>query len=221
MATEKQRNSPMAMAETDSTSSSDSMTIRATGFQRRVNEDLVVSGYCRQIQTLLEAFGCSIPPPIIKLCLHFYKARAIVNIAIGQCGNQLFAPFIDSLCQEYAIDRKTCQSTKNDALVGNTYLRQEEKRRAARALCVDLDPNTYSTVSTCPLVHTDNMYFGASGAGHNWAKGIYTEGAELIDEVMDILRKEIEGHDTPQAIQLMHSLGGGTGANGICTPPEV
>jgi hypothetical protein len=30
---------------------------------------------------------------------------------------------------------------------------------------------------------TDNFAFGQSGAGNNWAKGHYTEGAELVDQV--------------------------------------
>ncbi len=37
-----------------------------------------------------------------------------------------------------------------------------------------------------------------TGAGNNWAKGHYTEGAELIDSVMDIVRKEAEGCDCLQ-----------------------
>jgi tRNA A22 N-methylase len=48
--------------------------------------------------------------------------------------------------------------------------------------------------------------------GNNWAKGHYTEGAELVDAVMDVLRKEAEGCDCLQGFQLAHSLGGGTGS---------
>merc|ERR1711959_504732 len=40
----------------------------------------------------------------------------------------------------------------------------------------------------------------------------YTEGAELIDSVLDVVRKEAEGCDCLQGFQLCHSLGGGTGA---------
>ena len=36
----------------------------------------------------------------------------------------------------------------------------------------------------------DNFVFGQTGAGNNWAKGHYTEGAELIDSVLDVVRKE-------------------------------
>ena len=53
---------------------------------------------------------------------------------------------------------------------------------------------------------------GQSGAGNNWAKGHYTEGAELIDSVLDVVRKEAESCDCIQGFQLTHSLGGGTGA---------
>jgi tubulin beta len=44
------------------------------------------------------------------------------------------------------------------------------------------------------------------------AKGHYTEGAELIEEVLDVVRKEAEGCDLLQGFQLCHSLGGGTGS---------
>merc|ERR1711937_1089101 len=48
--------------------------------------------------------------------------------------------------------------------------------------------------------------------GNNWAKGHYTEGAELIDSVLDVVRKEAESCDCLQGFQMTHSLGGGTGA---------
>jgi len=53
---------------------------------------------------------------------------------------------------------------------------------------------------------------GQSGAGGNWAKGHYTEGAEMVDAVMDVVRKESENCDCLQGFQLAHSLGGGTGS---------
>jgi adenine-specific DNA methylase len=38
------------------------------------------------------------------------------------------------------------------------------------------------------LFRPDNYVFGQSGAGNNWAKGHYTEGAELVDTVMDVIQ---------------------------------
>ena len=35
----------------------------------------------------------------------------------------------------------------------------------------------------------DNFFSGDNGAGNNWAKGNYTEGAEIVDSVLDEIRK--------------------------------
>ena len=43
-------------------------------------------------------------------------------------------------------------------------------------------------------------------------QGHYTEGAELVDSVLDVVRKESESCDCLQGFQLTHSLGGGTGS---------
>jgi hypothetical protein len=34
--------------------------------------------------------------------------------------------------------------------------------------------------------------------GNNWAKGYYTEGAELLEYALDVIRKEAEGCDCMQ-----------------------
>ncbi|XP_042556516.1 tubulin beta chain-like isoform X2 [Dipodomys spectabilis] len=57
-----------------------------------------------------------------------------------------------------------------------------------------------------------NEAAGQSGAGNNWAKGHYTEGAELLEWVLDVVRRESERCDCLQGFQLAHSLGGGTGS---------
>lgn len=58
----------------------------------------------------------------------------------------------------------------------------------------------------------DCFITGSAGAGNNWAKGYYTEGAELIEEIMDAVRHESERCDSLQGFQMTHSLGGGTGS---------
>ena len=71
--------------------------------------------------------------------------------------------------------------------------------------------NTQSVHTVLRLV-SPRFTLGQSGAGNNWAKGHYTEGAELVDSVLDVVRKEAEGCDCLQGFQLTHSLGGGTGS---------
>ena len=43
-------------------------------------------------------------------------------------------------------------------------------------------------------------------------KGCYAEGAELIDSVLNVVRKETEGCDCLYGFQMCHSLDGGTGS---------
>jgi len=89
------------------------------------------------------------------------------------------------------------------------------KRYVPRAVLVDLEPGTMDTMKNGKLgdlFRPDSFIFGQSGAGNNWAKGHYTEGAELIDSVLDVVRKEAENSDCLQGFQITHSLGGGTGA---------
>ena len=70
-----------------------------------------------------------------------------------------------------------------------------------------------SSLFVCSIGYTIHyFYLGQSGAGNNWAKGHYTEGAELVDSVLDVVRKEAESCDCLQGFQLTHSLGGGTGS---------
>merc|ERR1712212_447417 len=84
-----------------------------------------------------------------------------------------------------------------------------------RAVCVDLEPGVVNNIKASPygeLFRPDNFVWGENGAGNSWAKGHYTEGAELVETVMDVVRKEAEGCDLLQGFQLAHSLGGGTGS---------
>ena len=84
-----------------------------------------------------------------------------------------------------------------------------------RAILTDLEPGTLDSVKAGPMgrmFRPDNFVSGKSGAGNNWAKGYYTEGAELVDILLDVTRKETEVCDCLQGYQMVHALGGGTGS---------
>jgi hypothetical protein len=54
------------------------------------------------------------------------------------------------------------------------------------------------------LYRPDTFVHGESGAGNIWAKGYYTEGAELVESVMDVIRHQTENTDSLQGFQLLH-----------------
>jgi tubulin beta len=98
----------------------------------------------------------------------------------------------------------------------NVYFNEgQEGRYVPRAVLTDLEPGTMDSIRSGAygsLFRPDNFIFGQSGAGNNWAKGHYTEGAELVDNIMEATRKEAEACDVLQGFQLTHSMGGGTGS---------
>ncbi|XWS49940.1 hypothetical protein CRYUN_Cryun12cG0045700 [Craigia yunnanensis] len=144
--------------------------------------------------------------------------REILHIQAGQCGNQIGGKFWEVVCNEHGID-----ATGN--YVGTSHVQLERVnvyyneasggRYVPRAALMDLEPGTMDSLRTGTygqLFRPDNFVFGQNGAGNNWAKGHYTEGAELIDSVLDVVRKEAENCDCLQGFQICHSLGGGTGS---------
>jgi hypothetical protein len=84
----------------------------------------------------------------------------------------------------------------------NVYYNEAGNGRwVPRSVMVDLEPGTMDSIkasSMGKLFKPDNFVFGQSGAGNNWAKGHYTEGAELVDQVLDVVRKEAENCDCLQ-----------------------
>ncbi|THG11395.1 hypothetical protein TEA_018504 [Camellia sinensis var. sinensis] len=147
--------------------------------------------------------------------------REILHIQGGQCGNQIGAKFWEVICDEHGIQpdgHYKVDGAPSDLQLEriNVYFNEASGGRyVPRAVLMDLEPGTMDSIRSGPygqIFRPDNFIFGQSGAGNNWAKGHYTEGAELIDSVLDVVRKEAENCDCLQGFQVCHSLGGGTGS---------
>ncbi|KAH2301661.1 hypothetical protein KXW82_005501 [Aspergillus fumigatus] len=144
--------------------------------------------------------------------------REIVHLQTGQCGNQVGAAFWQTISSEHGLDESgLCNASSDQQLERmNVYFNEVgNSKYVPRAVLVDLEPGTMDAIRSGPhgaLFRPDNFVFGQSSAGNNWAKGHYTEGAELVDQVIDVVRREAESCDYLQGFQITHSLGGGTGA---------
>ncbi|CAF1026385.1 unnamed protein product [Adineta steineri] len=144
--------------------------------------------------------------------------REIVHIQVGQCGNQMGTKFWEVISDEHGIDPTGAYHGDSDLQLEriNVYYNEATGGKyVPRSVLVDLEPGTMDSVRAGPygqLFRPDNFVFGQTGAGNNWAKGHYTEGAEIVDAVLDVVRKEAEACDCLQGFQLVHSLGGGCGS---------
>ncbi|ONK70015.1 uncharacterized protein A4U43_C05F29320 [Asparagus officinalis] len=132
--------------------------------------------------------------------------REILHIQGGQCGNQIGAKFWEVVCAEHGIDstgRYTGDSDLQLERINVYYNEASCGRFVPRAVLMDLEPGTMDSIRSGPygqIFRPDNFVFGQSGAGNNWAKGHYTEGAELIDSVLDVVRNNwAKGHYTEGA----------------------
>ncbi|RKP14862.1 alpha-beta tubulin [Piptocephalis cylindrospora] len=144
--------------------------------------------------------------------------REIIHVQTGQCGNQIGSKFWEVISDEHGIQPDGTYTGSTDLQLEriNVYYNEANANNyVPRAILVDLEPGTMDSVRAGAygqLFRPDNFVFGQSGAGNNWAKGYYTEGAELVDSILDIIRKEAENCDMLQGFQVSHSLGGGTGS---------
>ncbi|CAL1716086.1 unnamed protein product [Somion occarium] len=142
--------------------------------------------------------------------------REIINVQAGQAGNQVGESFWRMLLAEHGLDEEGFYQG-NDPLqlarVGVYFNEVEHSgsrtKYVPRSVQIDLEIRGGKIGS---LFRPDTFITGNSGAGNNWAKGFYTEGAELIDPILEIVRRQTEACDALQGFQLLHSIGGGTGA---------
>ena len=140
------------------------------------------------------------------------------------------AKFWETVSDEHGIERDGVYKGTNELQLEriNVYYNEVGSNKyVPRAILVDLEPGTMDSVRSGPLgslFRPDNFVFGQSGAGNNWAKGRtcfsaprdscrvgysfdtcladYTEGAELVDQVLDVVRKEAEGTECLQGAHL-------------------
>lgn len=148
-------------------------------------------------------------------------SREIVNIQVGQAGNQVGEAFWSMLLAEHVLDDAGMYKGNDPQQIARAgvYFTQVDSsgptKYVPRSVQVDLEAGVCNRLRSGPLgqlFRPDTYFTSDSGAGNNWAKGYYTEGAELIDGILDIVRRQSEATEALQGFQIIHSLGGGTGA---------
>ncbi|KAG1798457.1 beta-tubulin 2 [Suillus plorans] len=148
-------------------------------------------------------------------------SREIVNIQVTQAGNQVGEAFWRMLLAEHGLDDAGMYKGNDPQQIARAgvYFTQVDSsgptKYVPRSVQVDLESGVCNRLRSGPLgqlFRPDTYFTSDSGAGNNWAKGYYTEGAELIDGILDIVRRQSEATEALQGFQIIHSLGGGTGA---------
>ncbi|KIK95265.1 hypothetical protein PAXRUDRAFT_827181 [Paxillus rubicundulus Ve08.2h10] len=141
-------------------------------------------------------------------------SREIINI---QAGNQVGERFWKILLAEHGLDDSGMYVGKDPLQIerAGVYFSPVDSagptKYVPRSVQIDLEAGVCNHIRSGPLgalFRPDTFFTGDSGAGNNWAKGC----AELIDGIFDVIRRQSEACDALQGFQIIHSLGGGTGA---------
>ena len=144
--------------------------------------------------------------------------REIVTLHVGQAGVQIAEPLWELYTAEHNIRRDgVCE---NATLGTKTLFSQApDGHYKPRALFIDTEPDAVSRFrrTTAGNLCAPNQFVtGKESSASNASKGHYSSGKEIIDEIVDQVRKQVEECSSVEGFQIVHALGGGTGS-GVTT----
>jgi tubulin alpha len=122
----------------------------------------------------------------------------------------------------YTLVPHTKKSQPSDSSVGiaddsfNTFFSETSNgKHTPRAVYVDLEPTVCDEVRSGAykdLYHPEQIINGKEDAANNYARGHYTTGKEIVDLVLDRIRKLADNCTGLQGFLVFHATGGGTGS---------
>jgi tubulin alpha len=144
----------------------------------------------------------------------------VCHIHIGQAGTQLGNSAWELYLLEHGLTPDGRRDPNNhdeglDASFDTFFNETGNGKYVPRSIFVDLDPSPIDEIRTGPyrsLFHPELLLSGKEDAANNYARGHYTVGKEMIDRVMDKIRRVSDNCSSLQGFLIFHSFGGGTGS---------
>jgi len=146
--------------------------------------------------------------------------RECISVHVGQAGSQIGNACWELYCLEHGIQPDG--QMPSDKTVGggddsfNTFFAETGSgKHVPRAVFVDTEPTVIDEVRTGTyrqLFHPEQLITGKEDAANNYARGHYTIGKEIVDLVLDRIRKLADQCTGLQGFLIFHSFGGGTGS---------
>ncbi|KAH0499200.1 hypothetical protein TgHK011_006406 [Trichoderma gracile] len=144
----------------------------------------------------------------------------ILHLHVGQAGVQLGNAAWELYCLEHGIgsDGRISADVQDRDDLGSPdtfFTETSSGKHVPRAIFVDLDPSPIDEIRTGDyrqLFHPELLISGKEDAANNYARGHYTVGKEMIDTVMDKIRRVTDNCHSLQGFLMFHSFGGGTGS---------
>ncbi|CAH1153395.1 unnamed protein product [Phaedon cochleariae] len=144
--------------------------------------------------------------------------REVISIHVGQAGVQIGNACWELYCLEHNLDKEGYNVSKevtSDTSFSTFFSETSCGKHLPRTVFVDLEPTVIDSVRLGEyksLYHPEQLISGKEDAANNYARGHYTVGKEVIDQVSDRIRKLTDQCGGLQGFLLFHSFGGGTGS---------
>jgi tubulin alpha len=147
--------------------------------------------------------------------------RECICIHVGQAGSQIGTSCWELFCLEHGIQPdgkfspEAQKEQSNNSSFSTFFSEVGGDRHVPRSLFVDLEPSVIDEIRTGPykqLFHPEQLISGKEDAANNYARGHYTIGKEIIDNVIEKTRKLTDQCSGLQGFLIFHSFGGGTGS---------
>jgi len=142
--------------------------------------------------------------------------REVLTVNVGQAGIQLGNAVWTQYCAEHGIKCDgTLKDEENDKYFTTFYEETGTGQYVPRNITVDLEPTVVDDVRTgayAQMFHPEFLLNGKEDAANNFARGHYTVGKEILDQVNDRLRKLVDNSQNVQGFIIHHAVGGGTGS---------
>jgi tubulin alpha len=145
--------------------------------------------------------------------------REVISLHVGQAGVQIGNACWELYTLEHGLspDGRIMEGSPSSTDSGfSTFFSETGTgKHVPRSLYIDLEPGVIEDVKSGPyrsLFHPETLITGKEDAANNYARGHYTIGKELIDPVMEKLRRLADNCTGLQGFFVFHSFGGGTGS---------
>lgn len=146
--------------------------------------------------------------------------REVISVHLGQGGIQVGNQCWELYCLEHGIQPNgrmpsdTTPGEENDSF--NTFFSETSSgKHVPRAIYADLEPSVCDEVrggAYKELYHPEQIINGREDAANNYARGHYTTGKEIVDVILDRIRKLADNCTGLQGFLVFHATGGGTGS---------
>lgn len=144
--------------------------------------------------------------------------REVISLHVGQAGVQIGNSCWELYCKEHNLNNDGTpnnQTNKNRNSPSTFFSETTDGGYVPRAVFVDLEPDVIHQIKRSQyanLYHPSTLINGKEDAANNYARGHYALGSEIIEPVMEQIRRMVDNCDSFQGFLLFSSFGGGTGS---------